>query len=272
MGEKTALGFGWSGKIPVNGFVKAHESEGSTFAFNRLRAENIYGTLRTLENIDCSFDRIKTVISGYSVSGMTMSDIRKVDSYAQACNFLNEIVRGGTFGIDDRTLLALHSIVGAGEVIFPGKLRKVQVHIQNSAYIPPSPETIHENLLSGLDFLSRADLAEPGRAVLTFLFLSRLQPFLDCNKRTAALAMNGILLASEYMPFNFFCKGTKEKEKFLLEMATFYESKDASTVMSLLNEIALEQNHISPAKKESPETSGFFDAASRENENGRLGR
>ena len=100
--------------------------------------------------------------------------------------------------------------------------------------MPPRSEYLEGIFKEGASFLNSLEDSQE-QAVCTFLFMARSQFFSDCNKRTANLVMNGLLMKAGYQPLSV------DSEHFLEKMATFYESADATEIIDEINSIARKQ-------------------------------
>ena len=120
-----------------------------------------------------------------------------------------------------------------------GELRHGDVHIEGSVYPPPKANKLPEILNAGLGYLwNLNNFSHPAeRAFAAFLFLSRTQAFEDCNKRTASLAMNALLINDGYIPIAV----DGDRRIFLDEMTDFYERGDGTKMMRFLTDCVLRQ-------------------------------
>lgn len=96
---------------------------------------------------------------------------------------------GNTEMIDERTLLRLHSGLSSGLVSDEeaGQFRTRPVRISGTEYIPP--RDVYEIRFKLSEVLYRqTELDNPlERAVYLHCNIAKIQPFIDCNKRTARL-------------------------------------------------------------------------------------
>ncbi len=80
-----------------------------------------------------------------------------------------------------------------------GVIRNKAVSLHNIKYVPPT-ENLSQILEGGFNYLTKEIKSPAERAIATFLFMARTQPFYDANKRTASLMMNGCLMKDGYFP------------------------------------------------------------------------
>lgn len=231
---KRSLGFSW--KLPDAGLnmSPAEDMRTALFTFHKYRVEHVSKTLRTLEHIPCTFAQTRTILDGKTVSGLSTKQLRSIENYGLACEKLVDMLEKGTFSLSKDTLFSLHEIVAKDEALHVGRFRGHQVLIEQSHYIPPKSEYLESIFEEGVKFLSSLKNTQE-KSICSFLFLSRSQFFSDCNKRTANLAMNGLLMQNGFQPLSI------DSEHFLEKMAQFYESSDATDVISEIDEIARKQ-------------------------------
>lgn len=234
---KRSLGFTW--EMPKEGLhvLKAEDAKDALFTFHKYRVEHVSTTLRTLERIPCSYAQTRDILDGKSASGLSTRQLRSIENYGKACERLAELVEQGIFALDKTTLCELHAITGKDEAKNFGQFRGHQVFIEQSHYIPPKSEHLEGIFVEGAAFLNSLENTQE-KAICTFLFLSRSQFFSDCNKRTANLAMNGLLMQGGYHPISI------KSGQFLEKMAKFYETNDATEVMAEVNAIAMRQYRV----------------------------
>jgi Fic family protein len=231
--KRINLGFVWT--PPEKFFIpKALDVEEAVFAFKRSIPTYAARTLNTLERIDTSDEEAKVIIEYCRGVDMPLHQIRAIENFGDACNFLFERLRDKSWKLNKESVCALHFILARDEVKNPGKFRQGFVHIGGSVYTPPQAEKLDQIYSAGMDMLSCADIPAPERAWAAFLFLSRSQFFENGNKRTASLVMNSILLGDGYMPLNI----DRPPLDFLDKMANFYETAEGTELMSDFNEMA----------------------------------
>lgn len=235
--HRMHLGFAW--EDTAFDLIRPLENEReAVYILRRGLASFVEPTLRTLEGVSMSLFDTKSIIDyDYGVSA-PLREIMAVRNYGTACKELLLLLEEGVrFDVD--FLLRLHARVAVGEVKHFGELRRGNVHIDGSVYVPPKADKLSGILNAGLEYLEDLDnFNHPAeRAFATFLFLSRTQAFEDCNKRTASLAMNALLMNDGYIPVAL----DGDRRLFLDKMADFYERGDGTDMMRLLVDLMLRQ-------------------------------
>lgn len=137
--------------------------------------------------------------------------------------------------IDIISLCRVNSIInGRGLVKEAGHIRKDPVYILNSKYIPDLPDQYQINN----DIIDMTQLNENPLdiAIRIYLYLMRVQPFIDGNKRTANVFANLYLL--RHMPMLISVHGDKRK-KFLSLLNKFYETNDYDALSKYIKENGL---------------------------------
>lgn len=234
--SKRSLGFTWS--LPDGGLhvLKAEDAKDALFTFHKYRVEHVSTTLRTLEHIPCTAAQTRSILDGKSTAGLSTRQLRAIENYGNACEKLADLIENSVFLLDKTTICNLHAIVGKDEAKNFGQFRGNQVFIEQSHYIPPKSIYLEGIFSEGMAFLNSLNNAQE-KAICSFLFLARSQFFSDCNKRTANLVMNGILMQGGFQPISI------DSENFLEKMAKFYETANASEVIEEINDIAKRQYH-----------------------------
>ena len=231
---RRSLGFTW--ELPEDGLsiFRADNPRDALFTFHRYRVEHVSKSLRTLEHIPCTYAQTRSILDGKSTSGLSTRQLRAIENYGKACERLMDMLEEGRFSLSEDSLFELHSLVGKDEARDVGRFRGHEVAIEQSHYMPPRSEYLEGIFKEGATFLN--SLEDPQeQAVCTFLFMARSQFFSDCNKRTANLVMNGLLMRAGYQPLSV------DSEHFLEKMAVFYESANATEIIDEISSIARKQ-------------------------------
>lgn len=231
---RRSLGFTW--ELPEDGLSisRADNPRDALFTFHKYRVEHVSKSLRTLEHIPCTYAQTRSILDGKSTSGLSTRQLRAIENYGKACERLMDMLEEGRFSLSEDSLFELHSLVGKDEARDVGRFRGHEVAIEQSHYMPPRSEYLEGIFKEGATFLN--SLEDPQeQAVCTFLFMARSQFFSDCNKRTANLVMNGLLMRAGYQPLSV------DSEHFLEKMAVFYESANATEIIDEISSIARKQ-------------------------------
>lgn len=231
-GKMDKLGFTY--ELPKQGLElwKAEDKADALFTFSKFLPYHIKESLKTLENIHCTLDQAQTILNGKSTGGLSIRHHRAIENYALACEYLMQSLEDNTFKIDKPTICKIHSIVARDEVKCPGEFRNNEVWINKSTYVPPHSLKLNNIMVDGFGFLDKKLKDAQEQAICMFLFMAKAQFFMDCNKRTANLMMNGILINAGYQPL------TIEKDGFMETISEFYETANATNIIHEINEIA----------------------------------
>lgn len=164
-----------------------------TFESNKIEGNTL--TLRETEMV---------INKGLTVSGKSMREHLEAINHSEAIAYIQQLVADKSF-FTERELLSIHNLILRG--IHPedaGKYRSVQVMIQGSLHLPPSPFEIKRNMDDYFYWYQRNHkVVHP--IVLAAEMHERLvtiHPFIDGNGRTARLVMNMILLQHGFVIAN----------------------------------------------------------------------
>ena len=162
------------------------------------------------------------------MGGISIDQLTQVKRFGAGSTHLIATVKNKSFRLDIEFAKQLHTIVGQEEALEWGVLRSKQVHIHGVSHIPPAANDLPALAEKGFAFL-RERLENPiERAIAVFLFISRSQFFFDCNKRTASLMMNGVLLSEGFYPITVL---RETMEEFNEKLRAFYNSGDATEML-----------------------------------------
>lgn len=203
---------------------------GDTLKSCRIFKKNIveitWNSMRTLENNPTTLPQTATILAGQSVGGISIFDLMQVKNYADGAKLLLVLLQQKKFELSVPVACAIHNLVGKEDALEWGVIRKTDVSLHNISFVPPT-KNLPQIISTGLNYLKTKIDNPVERAIGTFLFLSRNQPFYDANKRTASLLMNGSLMADGYFPITVL---NKNSEQFHEELGKFYESGSADSM------------------------------------------
>lgn len=231
--KKTAFGFIWTPPKQLY-FSRTEDIGDAVFSFRNSVPRYVSRTLNTLENTGVTVSDAKMVVE-YSrgSNSLTTFQIRTVENFGIACAFMFNKVKDRQWKNDKETICTLHDLLSRDEVRNPGAFRKTKVMLEGCVYVPPPYSSLNTVFDTGIKALPEIK-SVPERAMALFLFIARSQFFENCNKRTAALAMAGLLMSNGwYVP-----DINAEPGKFLSAMADFYEKADATDIMNVFNGMA----------------------------------
>ncbi len=229
---ESPLGFFWEPTtIPL-----PHENRPdlALFMFKKNMAGIVWNSLGVFENNPSTLPQTETILQGQAVGGISIDQLNQVKRFGDAATQLIDSVKNAAFRLDMDFAKQLHAIVGKEEALEWGVLRSQQVHIHGVSHIPPAADELPSIAEKGFSFL-REQVEDPiERAIAAFLFISRTQFFFDCNKRTASLMMNGVLLSAGYHPITVLRETTEE---FNEKLRAFYNSGDATGIFGYFNRV-----------------------------------
>lgn len=142
-----------------------------------------------LEGIGVTYPDTQAIYNGMSVAGYTIDEINAVTGLKHAWNFLLDNITAET---DLAFIKKVHLELGKFTIINSGCLRRDDVHIGGTEWIPAMPDekTVTAQIA---DILNRA-CQETDRALDMMLYLMRAQLFYDGNKRLAMLIGNKLMI------------------------------------------------------------------------------
>lgn len=189
----------------------------------------IYDILGGFERLSVNIMLIRDILNdtyGYENS----KDVLKVKAFANAIDY----VTSKNWSFSKKFFKEIHKIVSGTEIPEneKGSFRKTNVNISGVNYRPSDHAKLEQRWNLGIKFLKK--IKNPlEMACAVFVWISRTQFFTDCNKRTAFLVMNNILVTNNIAPFSI---PLSDKDRFLYELIHFYETGDATDVMFLLKD------------------------------------
>lgn len=102
-------------------------------------------------------------------------------------------------------------------------IRKQEVRITGTSYIPPSNSADLENYLrKTIKLINNTDFPAQKAFIASFM-IAYLQPFVDGNKRTARMLSNAVLLTHDYFPLSYRNVDVNEYKKTII---AFYEQNN----------------------------------------------
>lgn len=228
----------WSDGIFTDDDCDCAESQSDAiFLLNKFSSDLVWNVLKNFEGTPVTLPQTEVILAGQSIAGLSIKDLLKIKHYGNALNGLIAMLEDNSFAFDMRSLCSLHGEVAKDEVPRRGAFRERDVklkHIQR--YSPPPAYSLQERWAAGSEVINH--ITNPlEKAAVAFLFMARTQFFEDGNKRTAFLAMNGLLVKNAVKPF-LFPQG--DSQRFMERLANFYESGHADDMLWLIREYATE--------------------------------
>ena len=168
--------------------------------FNMTQRENIFLAKRNivdyiwksanLEGIGVTYPDTQTIYDGIAVSGYTIEEINAINDLKHAWQYILGNINGQ---LDLDFIKHTHMQLGKFTVINAGSLRRDEVRIGGTSWIPDVPEenNVREKINA---VMNKNGISEIERALDMTLLLMRLQLFYDGNKRLAMLIGNKIMI------------------------------------------------------------------------------
>ena len=207
------------------------------FRARKVLEEIVYDTV-ALEGNPFTFPEVKTLMDGITVGGRRIEDAEQVLNQARSWRELIARVESGTFRLDRTTFQGLHAHVAREEALEWGVLRTGPVRIAGTAHEPPDAQTLPALMEAAIDTIG-AMKGVHRKAIATFLWTARNQPFWDGNKRTGRLMMNGILLDHGH---DILTVAAAKRLEFNQKMIRFYDSADGAKMLRFMAGCSLDPN------------------------------
>ncbi len=185
--------------------------------------------LSLLENNPASLNQTAAVLESKASNDLNLFDAMQVKNFASGAEFLLNLVKEQKFELSLPLACNLHSRIGKNEALEWGCLRSAPVTLRNIKFCPPTANLL-QIINNGFRCLEECISNPAEKAIATFLFVARNQPFYDANKRTASLLMNGLLMKSGFFPISIHPRNTRI---FHAALGRFYETGDANPMFDL---------------------------------------
>lgn len=228
----------WSDGIFTNNDCDYAETQADAiFLLHKYRSDIVWNVLKNFEGTPVTLPQTEVILAGQSVAGLAIKDLLKVKHYGDAVHGLIAMLEDDSFHFDMPSLCSLHGALAKDEVLRRGAFRERDVKLKHiKRYSPPPAYLLRECWTNGSKVID--SITNPlEKAAVAFLFLARTQFFEDGNKRTAFLAMNGLLVKNSINPFLF---PQDDSERFMECLADFYESGHADDMLRLIRAYATE--------------------------------
>ena len=230
-------------------YLPARDRDDAVFLLERNKKEFVWNTLTNFEGIPITLAQTEIILDGTSVSNVSISDLLKVKRFGDAVEGMISLIHNDGFAVNKQTVCALHSAIGKDEIRHDrGMFRTREVGLNRVNYKPRDSLKLDDLWNEGCRIVNGIGNTLE-KACAMFLFMSRSQFFEDCNKRTALLMANGILINGGLQPFLI---PRSDRERFLSTLTDFYETGFADDGLLLLREYATGK----PPSKEENENTG----------------
>ena len=194
--------------------------EQNIFLAKKVLVANIYNSAR-MEGCNVTYPETQTILDGVNVPNLKLDEINCILNLRDAWkNVLNNIDEEFNLNF----ICKINSLVSRNESLEWGVLRKGNVGISGTAYIPPIP--IEKDVIATINtFMQESSITK--RAISCMLYGMRAQLFWDGNKRTSMVAANKIMIENG--------KGIiTVKEEHLNEfnklLSQFYDTNDSTEI------------------------------------------
>lgn len=199
-----------------------------------------------LEGNSFTYPEVQTLLDGVTVGGRRVEKADQVTALADSSRLVDDLVREGAFRLDKATSDAVHAVVARHEAVESGHFRGEGLVISDvcapgelGRHTPPPTEPGGANLIARHETVVAAVATlEPAPAAVVYnLAVCHDQLYYDGNKRTARLMMNASLLSAGHdavsvpAAMRLGCNAA---------MARFYASGDATEMMTMYRDLALE--------------------------------
>jgi len=161
--------------------------EQNIFLAKRNLVDNIYANAR-MEGLNVTFSQTKTILEGINVAELKIDEIQCILNLRDAWKYVINNVQDE---LNLEFICQINGLVARNESISWGKLRKGNVQITGTSYIPaiPNEETVKSELNQILQIKNVTE-----RAIEYMLYGMRAQLFWDGNKRTSMICANKIMI------------------------------------------------------------------------------
>ncbi len=179
-----------------------------------------------LEGIGITYPDTQAIYNGMAVSGYTIEDINAVNDLKHAWQFLLEHINEE---INLKFIKKVHMLLGKYTIINAGILRRTEVRIGGTEWIPeiPDEEKVKHEILK----MAENQISPLDKALDMTLYLMRLQLFYDGNKRIAMLIGNKIMIENGEGIISVVQKDIKEFYKLLV---SYYETNNKCEIKRFL--------------------------------------
>jgi len=207
--------------------------EENVFCAKRILIDSIYQQAN-LEGIGVTFAETQDIINNVNVDSITPKDISKVCCLRDGWKYLLDNIESDLNLI---FLEDLHNLIARFDVEYTylGKFRKDEVMISGTTWRPsvPTEKDIDElcEVLKSID----ADYITDS-AIDIGLYIMRMQPFKDGNKRVGSYVINKILIQNGKGIFNV---PIEYDGKFKQMLVDYYASNDNSLIKKFIIEMCI---------------------------------
>ena len=192
--------------------------EQNVFLAKRNIVDNVYANAR-MEGLNITFPQTQTILDGVYVQELKLDEIQCVLNLRDAWRFVINNIEN-EFNLE--FICKVNELVARNESLEWGKLRKGNVSISGTEYIPEIPN--QENVINEINKINEIDNITQ-RAIEYMLYGMRAQLFWDGNKRTSTICANAIMIKNGKGIIKVADKHLKEFNELLTEYYTTNEKE-----------------------------------------------
>lgn len=161
--------------------------EENVFLAKRNLVDNVYANAR-MEGLNITFPQTQTLLDGVNIQELKLDEIQCILNLRDAWRFVINNIENE---FDLKFICKVNEYVARNESLEWGKLRKGNVSISGTEYIPEIPvEEKVENVIAEIKKIENVS----ERAIEYMLYGMRAQLFWDGNKRTSTICANAIMI------------------------------------------------------------------------------
>ncbi|MBD5156382.1 MAG: cell filamentation protein Fic [Butyrivibrio sp.] len=179
-----------------------------------------------LEGIGVTYPDTQAIYNGMSVDGYTIDDINAVNDLKHAWQFLLEHINDS---LDLKFVRKVHMLLGKFTVINAGALRREEVRIGGTEWVPEVPD--EGKAAAGIIGISESKVSPIEKALDMVLYLMRAQLFYDGNKRIAMLIGNKIMIENGQGVISV---SQKDIKPFYSLLVRYYETGNGAELKGFL--------------------------------------
>lgn len=204
--------------------------------FSMTQEENIFLAKRNivdyiwksanLEGIGVTYPDTQAIYNGMSVDGYSIEDINAVNDLKHAWQYLLAHINDD---LDLEFIKNVHRLLGKFTVFNAGAIRRDEVHIGGTDWIPEIPD--ETDIEKNISDIIKQEATPLDKALDVTLYIMRTQMFLDGNKRIAMLIGNKIMIENGQGIITIAQKDIKEFYNLLVK---YYETGDKSKIKQFL--------------------------------------
>lgn len=215
--------------------------EENIFCAKRIIVDSIYKQAN-LEGIAVTFAQTQDILNNVNVSELSPNDINRIcclrDGWNYLINTINDPLNVGY-------LQSIHELIARFDVSYNylGKIRTEEILISGTNWRAgyPNVEEMHNTIQ---DFINNKNITNS--AIKLGLYIMRVQPFKDGNKRVGSFAINKILISNGKGIFNV---PIELDGKFKSMLVDYYETNNADLLTEWISENCLQGINEIPTQK-----------------------